>query len=145
VVLLATWLIYFTLSERRARAHFETVLRAADAGNIPAMLAEYLTTVRGVSQQTSEMQERVLQLHDVFPNMIRHVGLIRFTPFHDTGGDQSFALALLNSDGDGVVISALHSRASHKVYAKPVRNRASTYPLTDEEQRAIADSMAVDP
>ena len=46
------------------------------------------------------------------------VGLVRFNPFDDTGGDQSFALALLNKKNDGVVLSSLHGRSGTRIYAK---------------------------
>jgi len=141
VVLLAGWVLYSSLSQSRMRSKYESLIRSVDSGNVPAMLADYLNTVHAVSRQTSEMERRVTLLDEVRPSLLRHVGLVRFSPFHDTGGDQSFSLAMLNGRGDGVVISALHSRHEHKLYAKPVVGRASTYPLTVEEQQAISDSM----
>ena len=59
----------------------------------------------------------------------QRIGLVRFNPFEDTGGNQSFALALLDGRGDGFVVSSLHARTGTRVYAKadqwrPVRDRA---------------------
>jgi hypothetical protein len=62
---------------------------------------------------------------------------VRFNPFADKGGDQSFAVALLDDLGDGVVFTGLHSRTDVRVYCKPVVGGASTYPLTNEEAEAI--------
>ena len=69
------------------------------------------------------------------------LGVVRFNPFEDTGGDQSFAIALIDKQGDGVVISSLHSRKETRVYAKPLKNRESAYPLTEEEKEAIARAL----
>jgi hypothetical protein len=50
---------------------------------------------------------------------------------------------MLDGKGDGVVVSALHSRQDHKLYAKPIQGRTSRYQLTDEEKRAIDESVSV--
>ena len=62
---------------------------------------------------------------------------MRFNPFSDTGGDQSFSIALLDGAGDGLVISSLFGRSETRVFAKPVQGGQSKYTLTDEEQEAI--------
>ena len=53
----------------------------------------------------------------------QRVGLVRFNPFEDTGGNQSFALALLDAEGNGWVLSSLHARTGTRVYAKPITRR----------------------
>ena len=68
---------------------------------------------------------------------IQHLGFMRFNPFRETGGDQSFVLALADGHGNGTVISTLHNRELTRVYAKPLAAWQSTYPLTDEEQQTI--------
>ena len=137
------WSIWYNVRQQRLRAKLESTLDAVEGGNVPAMLNEYLVTVRHVSAQTAEMEQRVNHLYENLPSLVRHVGLVRFSPFHDTGGDQSFSMALLDGNGDGIVVSALHSRQDHKLYAKPVLHRSSRYPLTAEEKRAIDESVSV--
>ena len=62
---------------------------------------------------------------------------MRFNPFSDTGGDQSFSIALLDGAGDGLVISSLFGRAETRVFAKPVENGTSRHTLSSEETDAI--------
>jgi Protein of unknown function (DUF4446) len=143
-VALTAWIIWYSIRSSRLQARYDSVVREVEGGNVPAMLAEYLTTVRGVARKATEMEHRIDYLYESLPGLVKHVGLVRFSPFHDTGGDQSFSLALLDGKGDGVVMSALHSRQDHKLYAKPISGRASRYPLTDEERRAIDESGRVD-
>ncbi len=74
---------------------------------------------------------------------IQKIGLLRFNPFHDTGGDQSFILALLDSHDTGVVISSLHTRTGTRWYAKAVKGgKGQEYELSNEEQRAIKSATA---
>lgn len=68
---------------------------------------------------------------------IRGLETIRFNPFPDQGSNQSFAIGMLNEEGDGVVISSLYSRDRMSVFAKPIKNKLSTYELSEEEKEAI--------
>jgi hypothetical protein len=69
---------------------------------------------------------------------VHKVGVVRFNPFKDLGGDQSFSIALLDGENNGVVVSSLHTREGNRVYAKPVElGKAVKHPLTEEEQEAI--------
>lgn len=76
-------------------------------------------------------------------NILAHKGLhkfamIRFNPFKEVGGDQSFAIALLNGKNNGLVISSLYTREGTRIYAKAIVNKLSEkYPLTEEEKEVI--------
>ena len=67
---------------------------------------------------------------------------MRFNPFEDTGGNQSFALALLDGRGDGFVVSSLHARAGTRVYAKAIAAGSSEAALSDEEAEALKQALA---
>ncbi|MES2416240.1 MAG: DUF4446 family protein [Patescibacteria group bacterium] len=71
---------------------------------------------------------------------IRGVETIRFNPFPDQGSNQSFAIAMLNEENNGVVISSLYSRERMSIFAKPIKNGKSEYELTNEEKEALAKS-----
>ena len=70
------------------------------------------------------------------------IGLVRFNPFEDTGGNQSFALALLDDHGDGFIASSLHTRNLTRVYAKGVAGGRSEAALSAEEAEALRMAMA---
>ena len=65
-------------------------------------------------------------------------GFVRFNPFSNSGGDQSFALAILNGHNDGFVISSLHSRDQTRTFAKSVKaGLGQKSELSKEEKSAI--------
>jgi len=68
---------------------------------------------------------------------IQKVGIVRFNPFREIGGDQSFAIALLDGQDNGIVLTSLYSREGNRVYAKPVERGKSKYQLSEEEKKAI--------
>jgi hypothetical protein len=72
---------------------------------------------------------------------IQKVGLLRFNPFKDTGGDQSFILSLIDKNDTGVIISGLYSRSGLRWYAKKVINgKGAEHELSDDEKKALREA-----
>lgn len=71
---------------------------------------------------------------------VSHIGLVRFDAFEDAGGARSFALALIDDDGDGIVLSSLHSRQTTRLYVKSIRRGVSDAPLSNEEVQAMRNA-----
>ena len=72
---------------------------------------------------------------------IQKIGIVRYNAFKDTGSDLSFALALLDSKDNGVVLNGIYSREMSNIYAKPVEKGVSKYVLSDEEKQAIEKAV----
>ena len=89
------------------------------------------------SDNFKKLSIRIAELEDESQLLLNQVGLVRFNPFSNTGGNMSFSLALLNANGDGAVITSLHSREGIRFYAKEVKNYESEQILTDEEKEAV--------
>jgi hypothetical protein len=87
------------------------------------------------SQSDSEHEIQLLQ--NKLRKSIRGLETIRFNPFPDQGGNQSFAIGMVDEEGSGVVISSLYSRERMSIFAKPVKNGKSEYDLTTEEREAL--------
>jgi hypothetical protein len=71
---------------------------------------------------------------------ISRIGLVRFDAFEDAGGAQSFALVLVDDDGDGIVLTSLHSRPTTRVFVKTLRRGVADAPLSGEEQHALREA-----
>jgi len=69
------------------------------------------------------------------------VKIMRFNPFKDVGGNQSFAVSIINENGVGVVLSSLYSRERMSVFAKPIIDGISDIELTDEEKLVIEEAQ----
>ena len=94
-------------------------------------------------EEMEVLKKRVGTIEHEIPRDIRKVGLVRYNPFSDAGGDQSFALALLDEHKNGVVISSLYGREMNRVYAKRIEEgECKKHQLTEEEKRAINEATA---
>lgn len=104
---------------------------------------ELLQDMNGREEKTKKTLEQLSLSYDKLEKSslshIQKIGLIRFNPFKDTGGDQSFILALVDAENTGVVISSLHTRTGTRWYAKGiVRGKGVEHELSKEEEKALA-------
>ena len=88
-----------------------------------------------------EMAPRLATAEATAVTSIQKVGFVRFNPFQDTGGDNSFSVALLDQKNDGVLLSSLYMRDGTRLYAKEVKNGTTRTPLSDEEAEVLKDAL----
>ncbi len=129
--------VFLLARQQRLLGQYQQLMTGTSGGNLEALLNDHVATVHRTSERLESLDEQVKRLETSGFLSFQHLGMLRFNPFHDTGGDQSFAVALADGHGNGVVISSLHARDVTRVYAKPLHSWESTYPLTDEEKQAI--------
>jgi len=127
------------LARRAARldARLVGLTRGAEGRSLEAVLDAHLDKVYAVARELDELAARSAVLEATQRRAFQRIGLVRYNPFEDTGGNQSFAIALLDAAGDGFVMSSLHSRAQTRVYAKAIVAGASDTALSDEEAEAL--------
>jgi hypothetical protein len=122
--------------ETATRAYRDLVDEAS-GGSLGATLAGQTARVEAVDTRLGELTATYGALEARSRGSLQHVGLVRFNPFDDTGSDQSFAIALLDADHNGIVVSSLHGRAGTRVFAKPITSGQATHALSDEESEAL--------
>ena len=124
--------------QQRLLGQYQHLMTGTSGGNLESILNDHISEVRGLVERVTAVEQEVRSLEKAGFYSFQHLGVVRFNPFHDTGGNQSFALALIDGHGNGVVLSSLHTRDMTRVYAKPLLQWESSYSLTDEEKQAIA-------
>jgi len=130
--------IHLLARQQRLIGQYEHLMTGTSGGNLEAMLNDHVAQVHRTTTQVEALDQSAHRLEEAGRFSLQHLGMVRFNPFHDTGSDQSFAIALADGHGTGVVLSSLHARDATRVYAKPLQKWNSTYSLTDEERKAIA-------
>lgn len=102
-------------------------------------LAEnYGQELKALHASRQEIERFLIQADARLATSVRHVRTLRYNPFPDQGGSQSFTTALLDEKGNGVILTGLHARDTMRVYAKPIRAHTSEIELTQEERSALA-------
>lgn len=127
---------------------FENHWEKSHAGSSPAPAAMFKffkknkepKDLKKVLKEFEELKKEVEKLREQGVFSVQKVGVVRYNPFSEVGGDQSFSIALLDGNNDGVVITSLYSRDGNRVYGKLVKNGKSEYSLSGEEKKAISEA-----
>ena len=109
----------------------------------PQNIKEVLTAFGKLADNFKEISQELAELKKNNKKNLQKVGMVRFNPFKEGGGDQSFSIAVLDALDNGFVITSLYSNAANRVYAKPIMNGASSYSLSQEEKEAINKAINV--
>ena len=112
--------------ERDIRKRFEEIVKSVESFRFNLSLLE--TKIEGYQKEELEH--------------IKRTALLRFNPYNDTGGDQSFTACFLNSEGSGIVITSLHARSGTRVFGKEIiAGKSSKYDLSKEERQVLEKAM----
>jgi hypothetical protein len=139
ILVVVLLLVVAILARRTARldARLAGLTRGGDGTSFEAVLDAHLDKVTAVGHDLDDLTARTVVLERDLRRTFSRVGLVRYNPFEETGGNQSFALALLDVEGNGWVLSSLHARTGTRVYAKAITRGRSDTALSDEESEAI--------
>ena len=103
----------------------------------PENLQEILAQFKELKENFERISAELENLKKENKFNLQKVGIVRFNPFMEVGGNQSFSIALLDGNDNGIVITSLYTRERNRVYGKPIKNGQSEYLLSEEEKKAI--------
>jgi len=114
------------------------IIFGVDAGNIEK---NTLRRIVEMENKLVDIEPRLEAAEAISKMSIHKVGFLRFNPFQDTGGDNSFVVILLDRNNSGVVISSLYTRGGVRVYGKAIEKGKSRYPLSEEEKKVLEETL----
>lgn len=137
IALLVVWLSYLHLQLWQTKKRIKVFFSGQKASDLEGVLAEQIKRLRQTEKEIKSLEKFNGYLEKMALKSVQKVGLVRFNPFKETGGDQSFSIALLDSQDNGLVISSLYTREGTRIYAKPIVAGESKHNLSKEEEMAI--------
>jgi len=103
----------------------------------PENLKEILSQFKELKESFEKISKELEDLKKEGKFSIQKFGVVRFNPFKEIGGNQSFSICLLDGNDDGIVITSLYTKEGNRIYGKPIKRGQSEYILSDEEKKAI--------
>ena len=133
------WNCFLTYRQRKMYKRVGEIFDTSKNGDIYKILEKYLKETKEIEGYAKKLEIEMAKISKKMQKSIQKIGFVRYNPFgkNDTGGNQSFSIALLDQDDSGFVITSMHAREGTRVYAKPVSEGKSTNTLSDEETEAI--------
>jgi uncharacterized protein YoxC len=137
-------LLVFLLTIRRLNKtakRYKMLVEGAEQKNLEQIILDNTKTLRQVTFELNIFREKLEALEEISEKSIQKIGLQRFNAFEDIGGEMSYAVAFLNKNNDGVVISSIFARDEARTYCKYVNGGKSQYTLSVDEQKAIRRAL----
>ena len=134
------WLLGLSYFFYRLYAHYSRIAKRANSGDLVAAIDALLKKEVENSSKLEHIKKDLYALSEKSVYPLQKVGLVRFNPFNENGGDQSFSLCLLDGNKDGFVLTTLHTRDRTRLYTKPIIKGESKYDLSAEEAKALKEA-----
>lgn len=131
------WLIGLSVMVYVVYNHYKRLGQGVSSGNLIKAFERVLAEQKEIATAQKNLDKNITELNKSSLTHFQKMGLVRFNPFNETGGDQSFSLCLLDKKNDGFVVSCLHTRDRTRIYAKAIDKGKSKLELSDEEKKAL--------
>lgn len=119
----------------------DLLLEKGKIKDLRTTLFSHIEKTGAIELELQQAIDKIKSLEHISKTTFQKVGFIRFNPFNDLGGNQSFIIALLDGQNNGLVVSSLFTQEGNRVYAKSVVKGESEYKLSVEEKDAIARAI----
>ena len=142
LILLSVWVGVLTVLVLRMIGHYNRLTKGVSATGLKSVLDEILDVQMGLKKQGNVLTLELGKLAADGQLHIQRIGIVRFNPFADTGGAQSFTMSLLDGQDNGIVITSLYARTGNRWYVKEVqKGTGKDIELSREEQAAIKKAV----
>lgn len=138
IIAITVWLGVLTFLVFRMMRHYNRLTSGVTKTGLKDILENILTGQGDSKRRLRDLETSLERVTKDGRSHIQRIGIVRFNPFHDTGGSQSFTIALLDEGGSGIVMTSLYARAANRWYVKEVQGgKSATVGLSTEEEMAI--------
>jgi len=124
----------------RTKKRVDALFRKGDK-DLGEILDSQIKRLDDQSKNIEKIFSEIEKLNKISATCFQRVGVIRFNPFKEVGGDQSFSIALLDAKNNGFIITGLYTREGNRIFAKPIGNGQSKYLLSGEEKEALKKAI----
>ncbi|MEN6414028.1 MAG: DUF4446 family protein [Veillonellales bacterium] len=133
--------IHINIKLSRMNRRYRKMMQGMEGANLERLLTDHIEEVRQAMVKIDSAAAAYNAIVKTLQHCVQKMGIVRFNAFEDTGSDLSYAIALLDSADNGIVLSSIFGRNESRSYAKPVINGQSSYFLTEEEKQALQQAM----
>lgn len=142
IAIIVVWLTVLTVLVIRSVSHYNRLSDGITKAGLREVLEAILRTLHSVRCKVDVTEKQVDKLSTEGENHLHRFGIMRFNPFADTGGSQSFAISILNKKKNGIVMTSMYGRNGNRWYVKEiVAGKGKDIALSKEEESAIEQAV----
>jgi len=141
IVVLLVLLVIVLFQVKQIKKRSELFFKGKKGEDLEKLILTQVKDIEKNKKDIKELFDGYEKIYKIASKGIQKVGVVRYNPFGDMGGKQSFVIALLDGDDSGIIISSLQSREGLHLFVKTIINKQCLdYPLTDEEKDAVKNA-----
>jgi hypothetical protein len=144
VILIAAVIVLYRQSSL-LRRNISILKRGADGETLLQKAATHTAAIEDLYRRIDEQVAQKDYLTEVLAGTVQRIAMIRFDAFEDMGGKLSYTIAMLDENGDGLVLTSIYGRNENRTYAKTVQRGTSAHVLSREENEAVNRALSVKP
>jgi hypothetical protein len=137
------WLVLLTVGLFMFSSSLRQAIKVAKIEETKKLLDKINEELKVDGSDIEKIKKAVNGINAADMSHVQRVGLIRFNPFNEIGGDHSFSLAVLDGENNGIIITGLHTRDRTRIYAKQIAKGKSDLELSSEESKALLKAQKV--
>jgi len=138
---LLAWNLFLQWQYLILKKRLRAIFNGRGGRDLEGVLAEATKRIRQNQKDIQAVRKFSLELERMARASVQKVSVVRFNPFAETGGNQSFVLCLLDDRHTGAIISSLFVSSGNRLFAKPIKEGKSEFPLTREEAKALREAI----
>ncbi|MBI4137024.1 DUF4446 family protein [Candidatus Roizmanbacteria bacterium] len=137
-LLLVIWLGTVSYFLYRISHHYNGLVKLTDRRTLSSMLDKLVSQTKSNQDGFIQLEHRLKDQERKSQFQLQKIGLLRYNPFADTGGEQSFVVSLLDQNNSGIILTSLQGRSGTRWYAKLVRKgKGVEFDLSKDEEEAL--------
>lgn len=140
VILLSIFLLINMSKMKKIQKRYEKFM-SKDNLDLEELLVQYTKKISTLLQNEKDIFISLKEIEKAQELCIQKVGIVRYKAIANSGADLSFAIALLDQQNDGIILNGIYSRDGSYTYAKPIKDKKSTYTLSEEEEQALQKAI----
>jgi len=136
-VVTGVWLLVLSILFFGLYRFLHKLTKDTGEGELIKILTKILKLQKDNEQAVAVAAREIKRLELQGKSHVQKIGIVRFNPFKEIGGDHSFSLAILDGDDSGAIITCLHTRERTRLYIKPIKKGKCELELSAEEKKAL--------
>ncbi len=133
--------IFLFLKIRKLSKHYNALTKDVEGKQLYEILTKHLKRIEKNITHTKNLEKNIDNLKKESKLYLQKIGFKRFNPFLETGGNQSFILAMLDLNNNGYILTSLHQRETTRIYAKLIKKGKAENKLSEEEMSVLKEIL----
>lgn len=143
-VLIVAWLGAVTYYFYKFVSHFNSLIKNTNRKSLQDAFQKVIEEAKFSQDKVQAVNKRLDIQEKKAEEVIQNISLVRFNPFDNSGGLESFVVGLLDKHKSGILFTSLQSRSGTRWYAKRIKaGKGVDFDLSKEEKEAIEKAKPI--